>query len=365
MANRPAPALVLRDGDRVELERLTRSSSVPAGLAQRARIVLLASDGLANSVIMERTDTTRPKVILWRRRYQEKGIAGLADIKRPGRPRSIDQSKIVTATLTPPPKKLGVTHWSTRLLAKRLGVSDYTVAKAWREYGIKPWRSESFRFSTDPELVAKVIDVVGLYLAPPQNAIVLCVDEKSQIQALDRTMPVLPMQPGLIERRSHDYLRHGTTTLFAALEIATGQVTAALKPRHRNTEFVAFLKQVERAYRHRVDEDGEPVELHLVMDNYAAHKHANVKGWLAENPRFVIHFTPTHASWMNLVEVWFSLIERQAIRRGVFTSVKDLNTKIRTYIDGWNDRSHPFVWTKTAEEVLKKANRKETSNSDH
>jgi len=365
MANRPAAALVLREGDRVELERLTRSSSVPAGLAQRARIVLLASQGLANSAIMELTDSTRPKVILWRRRYEEEGIAGLADHKRPGRPRVIDQAAIVTATLTPPPKRLGVTHWSTRLLAKRLGVSDYTVAKAWRDYGVKPWRSQSFRFSTDPQLEAKVVDVVGLYLDPPENAVVLCVDEKSQIQALDRTMPVLPMQPGLVERRSHDYVRHGTTTLFAALEIATGQVTAAVKPRHRNTEFLAFLKQLERTYRDVVDEHDVPVELHLVMDNYAAHKHPHVKQWLAENPRFVVHFTPTHASWMNLVEVWFSMIERQAIHRGVFTSVRDLNAKIRGYIDGWNDRAHPFVWTKTADDILKKANRKETSNARH
>ncbi len=292
-------------------------------------------------------------------------MAGLADAKRPGRRRSIDQAAIVAATLTPPPKKLGVTHWSTRLLAARLKVSAFTVAEAWRSYGIKPWRSESFRFSTDPELVGKVTDIVGLYLNPPENAIVLCVDEKSQIQALDRTMPVLPMQPGLVERRSHDYVRHGTTTLFAALEIATGKVTAALKPRHRNQEFLAFLKQIERAYRDVVDDQGDPVELHLVMDNYAAHKHANVKAWLAANPRFVIHFTPTHASWMNLVEVWFSLIERQAIRRGVFTSVRDLNTKIRAYIDGWNDRCHPFVWTKTAEEILKKAKRNEISNPRH
>ncbi|MCY7287033.1 MAG: IS630 family transposase, partial [Cryobacterium sp.] len=222
-----------------------------------------------------------------------------------------------------------------------------------------------FRFSTDPLLEAKVIDIVGLYLNPPENAIVLSIDEKSQIQALDRTMPILPMQPGLIERRSHDYVRHGTTTLFAALDITTGQVTAALKPRHRNQEFVAFLKQVERAYRHVLDEHGVPVELHLVMDNYAAHKHANVKAWLEQNPRFKVHFTPTHASWMNLVEVWFSLVERQAIRRGVFTSVKDLNTKIRAYIDGWNNRSTPFVWTKTADEILKKANRVKTSNADH
>ncbi len=193
----------------------------------------------------------------------------------------------------------------------------------------------------------------------------LSIDEKSQIQALDRTVPILPMQPGLIERRSHDYYRHGTTTLFAALEIATGQVTAALKPKHRHQEFLAFLRQIERTYRDAVDEHGEPVELHLVMDNYAAHKHHNVRDWLEKHPRFKVHFTPTHASWMNLVEVWFGLVERQAVRRGVFTSVTDLNAKLRTYIEGWNKRAHPFVWTKTADEILKKANRPTTSNPRH
>jgi hypothetical protein len=204
--------LVLRDGDRVELERWTRASTVSAGAAKRARIVLLAAEGVANARITELVGVSLPTVMLWRGRYPAQGIAGLADVRRPGRPRVIDQATIVTATLTPPPKKLGVTHWSTRLLAKRLGLSDYTIAKAWRDYGIKPWRAESFRFSTDPELIGKVTDVCGLYLAPPENAIVLCVDEKSQIQALDRTIPVLPMQPGLVERRSHDYVRHGTTT---------------------------------------------------------------------------------------------------------------------------------------------------------
>ena len=356
---------MLRPGDREKLERMTRSQSMSAGMVQRARIVLLASEGRRNAEIAELAGASRPKVNLWRSRYEDKGIGGLADEKRSGRPRTIDHAEIVTATLMPPPKSLGVTHWSSRLLASRLKVSASTVVTAWRAYGIKPWRSESFRFSTDPELVGKVTDICGLYLAPPENAIVLCVDEKSQIQALDRTQPILPMQPGLIERRSHDYVRHGTSTLFAALDIATGQVTAALKPRHRNQEFLAFLKQIERAYRHVVDADGQPVELHLVMDNYAAHKHANVKAWLAENPRFKVHFTPTHASWMNLVEAWFGIVERQAIRRGIFTSVKDLNAKIRAFIDGWNHRSHPFVWTKTADEVLKKANRKKTSNADH
>ena len=365
MANRPAPALVLRPGDREELERWTRSSTVPASAAKRARIVLLAADGTANTRIAELVDATVTTVLSWRERYQAKGLEGLSDAQRSGRPRTLDHRAIVAETLKPPPKRLGVTHWSSRLLADRLGIGNASVARAWRAYGVKPWKAESFRFSTDPELVGKVTDICGLYLAPPDNAIVLCVDEKSQIQALDRTVPILPMQQGRIERRSHDYYRHGTSTLFAALDIATGQVTAALKPKHRHQEFLAFLKQIERAYRDVVDDDGNPVELHLVMDNYAAHKHKNVREWLTKNARFVVHFTPTHASWMNLVEVWFGIVERQAIRRGIFKSVKDLNTKIRAFIDGWNDRSHPFVWTKTADQILAKANRPTTSNSRH
>ncbi|MFN8074083.1 MAG: IS630 family transposase [Kineosporiaceae bacterium] len=361
MANRPAPALMLRDGDRVELERLVRASSVRAGLAQRARIVLLAAEGMSNTAIAAQVGVSRPTVIAWRERYQGKGIAGLHDEDRCGRPRTIDRRRVVAATLKPPPKKYGVTHWSTRLLAAHLKISDNAVARIWREHGIQPWRSESFRFSTDPELEAKVIDVVGLYLDPPEGAIVLCVDEKSQIQALDRTAPVLPTQPHLIERRSHDYVRHGTSTLFAALEIATGKVTAAMKPRHRHSEFLAFLKQVERAY----PPGPGTGDLHLVMDNYAAHKHPRIKDWLAEHPRVHVHFTPTHASWMNLVESWFSIAERQAIHRGTHTSVKDLNAKLRAYIDGWNDRPHPFTWTKTADQILAKANRKKTSSAEH
>lgn len=338
---------------------------MPASVAKRARIVLLAADGVANTRTAELVDVSANTVLAWRDRYEERGLRGLGDLPRSGRPRQLDHRRIVTETLRPPPKKLGVTHWSTRLLAERLKISHKSVARAWSAYGVKPWKAESFRFSTDPELVGKVTDICGLYLAPPENAIVLCVDEKSQIQALDRTVPILPMQEGRIERRSHDYYRHGTSTLFAALDIATGQVTAALKPRHRHQEFLAFLKQIERTYRHVVDENGDPVELHLVMDNYAAHKHKNVKAWLGENPRFVVHFTPTHASWMNLVEVFFGIVERQAIRRGVFKSVKDLNTKIRAFINGWNDRAHPFVWTKTAEEILNKADRSTTSNPRH
>jgi len=353
--------LTLRDGDREELSRLVRSSTVKAGLAQRARIVLLAADGEANVAIAERVGVSRPTVIGWRNRYAADGLAGLEDDPRSGRPRTIDHAGIVAVTLAPPPKKYGVTHWSSRLLGRHLGVSNGTIATAWREYGVQPWRVETFKFSTDPELVAKVTDVIGLYLAPPENAIVLCVDEKSQIQALDRTAPMLPMQPGLPARRTHDYVRHGTSTLFAALDIATGKVTGACKPRHRHQEFLAFLKQVARAY----PDDGTGQQLHLVMDNYAAHKRVEIRDWLAANPRIHVHFTPTSGSWLNLVEVWFGIIERQAIHRGTFGSVKDLNAKIRAFVTGWNDRCHPFVWTKTTDEILKKANRQTTSNTDH
>jgi transposase len=332
---------------------------VRAGLAQRARIVLLAADGVGNTEIAERVGVARQTVLTWRARYRDRGMAGLEDIPKPGKPRRIDPRRIIAETLRPPPKSLGVTHWSTRLLGTRLKVGNSTIAKAWRAHGIQPWRSGSFRFSTDPELEAKVVDVVGLYLNPPENAVVLCCDEKSQIQALERTAPILPIddegQPHLIERRSHDYRRHGTTTLFAALEIATGKVTARCQDRHRHQEFLVFLRQVARAY--------PGVELHLVLDNYAAHKHPAVKDWLAANPRVHVHFTPTHASWMNMVEIWFSIAERQAIHRGSYRSVRDLTRAIRTYIDGWNDRAHPFTWTKPAEQILTKAKRSESSNT--
>jgi transposase len=349
--------LGLRDGDRERLMSLIRSSAVRAGLAQRARIVLLAADGVSHTEIAELAGVSRPTVISWRQRYERSGLRGLEDQPRSGRPRQIDHDRIISATLRPPPPSLGVTHWSSRLLASRLKVANTTVARAWRDYGVQPWRAQTFKFSTDPELVAKVTDVVGLYLAPPENAVVLCVDEKSQIQALDRTAPMLPMQPGLPERRTHDYVRHGTTTLFAALEIATGKITGRCQPRHRHQEFLRFLKQVARAY--------PGVELHLVMDNYAAHKRIEIRDWLAANPRVHVHFTPTSASWMNLVEVWFGIIQRQAIHRGTFGSVTDLTGAIRAFIDGWNDRAHPFVWTKPADQILAKANRQKTSTTEH
>lgn len=357
MAHSPAPALVLRDGDDEELRRWTRSSTMPSGHAQRARIVLLASEGVANTEIAVRVGVARQTVLTWRDRYTRYGLEGLGDRARPGRPQEVDTARVITATLTPPAKSTGRTHWSSRALAKKLGIGNATVARIWREHGLQPWRSGGFRFSTDPELEAKVIDVAGLYLDPPENAVVLCIDEKSQIQALDRTAPVLPMQPHLIERRSPDYVRNGTTTLFAALNTATGKITARCQSRHRHQEFLVFLRQVARAY--------PEVELHLVMDNYAAHKHAEVKKWLAANPRIQVHFTPTHASWMNMVEIFFGIAERQAIRRGTFRSVRELTTAIRRFIDTYNKDCQPFAWTKTADQILTKAKRPTTSETRH
>src|SRR5271168_3253295 len=250
--------------DREVLASWVRSTSIRAGLAQRARIVLLAADGLGTNEIVRRTGASKPTVILWKKRYAAEGTGGLEDRPKPGKPRTTDDVAIVLRTVEPPPARLGVTHWSSRLLAAELGLSNVKVAKVWREWGLQPWRRETFKFSTDPELEAKVRDVVGLYLAPPQNAVVLCVDEKTQIQALDRTAPILPLRPGLPEKATHDYVRHGTTTLFAALEVATGKVTDRCYERHGKAEFLDFLKQVAAAY--------PKVKLHVVCDNYATHK---------------------------------------------------------------------------------------------
>jgi transposase len=330
--------------DREVLSSWTRSPSIRAGLAQRARIVLLAADGVGTNEISRRVGVSKPTVIEWKRRYAAEGVGGLEDRPKPGRPRTVDEAEVVAATLEPPPARLGVTHWSTRLLAAELGISNFAVGQVWKRWGLQPWRVETFKFSTDPELEAKVRDVVGLYLHPPERAVVLCVDEKSQIQALDRTAPILPLRPSLPESRTHDYVRHGTTTLFAALEVATGKVVDACYDRHRHQEFLRFLRQVAKAYPRR--------KLHVVVDNYATHKHPTVQGWLARNPRITLHFTPTSGSWLNLVEVFFSIISRQAIRRGTFRSVQELIDAISGFIDGWNDRCRPFSWTKTADEIL-------------
>jgi transposase len=349
--------LALAEDDRLTLESWARSTSLRAGLVERARIVLAVADGEGTSAVARRLSVSRPTVIKWRERFAAGGLEVLADQTRSGRPKRLDDLAIIARTLEPPPERLGVTHWSTRLLARELGIGDASVARAWRRYLVQPWRRGTFKFSTDPELEAKVRDVVGLYLDPPERAIVLCVDEKSQIQALDRTQPMLPLRPGLPERATHDYKRHGTTTLFAALEVATGRVTDACYERHRNDEFLAFLKVVARTYPRR--------ELHLVVDNYQTHKHPNVNAWLEKHPRVTLHFTPTSASWMNLVEVFFSIITRQAIRRGSYQSVRDLINAISRYIDGWNTRCQPFTWTKTADDILTHTTRKRTSDAEH
>jgi transposase len=349
-----ARPLRLREGDRGRLEAVMRSSTVAAGLAQRARIVLLAAEGVANTEIAGRVGVSRPTVNAWRDRYEAGGVAALDDRPRPGRPVVVDEIAVLAETLADqgkPPPELGVTHWSARLLAGRLGISFSTVARIWRKWKIAPHRLETFKFSTDPQLEPKLRDVVGLYLNPPNNAVVVSVDEKSQIQALDRTAPMLPIRPGLAERRTHDYKRHGTTTLFAALEVATGKITAdACYPRHTNAEFLRFLKQVARAHPR--------VELHVICDNYSTHTHENIRGWLAKNPRITLHFTPTSCSWLNMVEIFFGIITRQAIRRGTFTSVADLQAAIGDFIDAYNQRAKPFTWTKTADEILDKIKRK-------
>src|SRR5947208_2591581 len=355
-----APALAVAHEDLEVLHSWIRSPSLQAGLAERARILTLAAEGLPNTEIAERVGVSRPTVIQWRQRYEGGGIDALGDRARSGGPRACDDQMrldIVARTLAGPPKRLGLTHWSTRLLADEVGVSNFTVSMIWREFGLKPHRVQTFKFSTDPELVAKIKDVVGLYLNPPERAIVLCVDEKSQIQALERTQPILPIRPGLPERATHDYLRHGTATLFAALEVATGRVTEQIFDRHRHQEFLRFLKRVAKAYPRR--------DLHIVLDNYGTHTHPVVRSWLERHPRIHLHFTPTGASWLNMVEIFFGIITKQAIRRGSFSSVKELVVAIRRFIDAWNERCEPFEWTKEADELIHKATRKKTSLTRH
>ena len=332
---------------------------------ERARIVLLAADGLTGQQIAGRVGCTEPTVVKWRRQYAEGGLAGLEDAPRPGGPRRVlteaAVSEILSATVTPPPQSLqamGVTHWSARRLAdwlarnRRLRVSHDSITRLWRRFCLAPHRSEGFRFSTDPQLEAQVADVVGLCLHPPDNAVVVCVDEKSQCQALERTQPILPMRPGIPERQTCGYAPHGITCLFAALTTATGEVTDACYPRHRHQEFLRFLKKVAAAYPGR--------ELHVICDNYSTHKHADVKAWLARNPRVTLHFTPTGCSWLNLVKCLFSIITRQAIRRGSFRSVRELTAAIGAFIDHRNEHPRPFAWTKDTDEILTSINHAKT-----
>lgn len=358
MPNHPAPPLHVDAMERELLSTWSKSQVLPQRQVLRARICLLAADGTSNLEISRRLGCSLPTVGKWRQRFQEAGMDGLGD--RPGRGRrptygSAFEDRVVSLTLSRPPR--GETHWSTRSLAAKLGVSHVTVHRIWRDHRIQPHRSSTFKFSTDPQLVEKVTDVVGLYLDPPEKAVVLSVDEKSQIQALDRTQPLLPMREGQVERRTHDYVRHGTTTLFAALDVATGEVTGRCYARHRHQDFLRFLRLVARTYPHG--------QVHLVLDNYATHKHPAVQEWLQHHPRFHLHFTPTSASWMNQVETWFSLLERKAIRRGVFHSVAALRTAIQRFLDAWNDQKHPFTWVKTPDQILAKANRQSISVTGH
>lgn len=333
-------AVEVSDADRKRLEGWLRTHSIPQALATRARIVLGSAAGESIRTLAERLKVTQRTVCLWRRRYQEAGLAGLCTRPRAGRPRSITAAKeqaVIGATLRKPK---AATHWSTRRLAKEVGLSRASVHRIWRKYGLQPHRIETFKFSADPEFDRKLADVVGLYLDPPERALVLCVDEKSQIQALNRTQPLLPMYPGLPARRTHDYTRHGTTSLFAALEVASGKVHARCYGRHRHVEFIVFLNSLARRYPGR--------ELHLICDNYGTHKHPAVKQWLAAHPRIHLHFTPTSASWLNLVERWFAPIAEQAIRRGSFDSVRRLEEAITRWLAHWNENARPFRWTKSA-----------------
>jgi transposase len=341
--------------DRRELRRRARDKGAPARVVERARIVLLAADAVPGKEIATLVGCAEGTVVTWRGRYAEHGLAGLEDLPRPGKPAQLPEQlrdRVLELTLTEPPDQFGATHWSSRLLATALAregtpISHATIARIWHRFGVQPWRAETFKFSTDPELEGKIRDVVGLYLHPPEQAVVLCVDEKPQIQALERTAPTLPVRPGRPEAASFDYIRHGTTTLFAALEVATGKVTEACTDRHRHQEFLAFLRQVAAAYPRR--------ELHVVVDNLATHKHPAVRAWLARHPRVQLHFTPTSGSWLNLVEAFFSIITRQALRRGNFPTVAELIAAIERFIDAWNDRCAPFTWTKDPDTVIAKA----------
>ena len=345
---RNAPEVSLANEERQQLEAYLRSRSMPSGLHTRFKIILLAADGLSNTEISEKVGLSRSSVGKWRKRFAEQGIQGLHDEARPGRPRSVSDEEVaelIQQTLKSKPE--GATHWSTRSMANQTGVSHMTVARIWRTFGLQPHRSETFKLSNDPFFVEKVRDIVGLYLDPPENALVLCVDEKSQCQALERTQPALPLGFGYAEGYTHDYVRHGTLTLFAALDVATGGVLTKPKKRHRHQEFLQFLRHIDA----NVPAD---LDVHIIMDNYCTHKHKKVRAWFARRPRYHVHFTPTYSSWLNQVETWFGIVTRKAIRRGSFRSTKDLTEKINQFVKSYNRDSKPFVWTATAESMFAK-----------
>jgi transposase len=340
--------LTLPEADRAQLERWTRRQTSANALAMRARIVLASAAGESNTQIAARLQLTPQTVGKWRGRYLAKGVDGLLDEPRPGAPRTVNDEqvdRVLTLTLETLPTD--ATQWSTRGMAARTGLSQSTVSRIWRTFALKPHRSETFKISKDPLFIEKVRDIVGLYLNPPDRALVLAADEKSQIQALDRTQPLLPMRPGQIERRTHDYVRHGTTNLFAALEMKTGRVIGEVHRRHRAKEFLHFLNTIDASVPRALD-------VHLILDNYGTHKTPKVHRWLLRHPRFHLHFTPTGASWLNLVEAWFSVFTRKRLKRSAHRSRRDLEQMIREYLETNNADPTPFVWTKTADDILDK-----------
>jgi len=344
--------LELSEDERKQLEAIARSRSISTSLNQRAKIVIACASGKTNLEVARKFETSRETVGKWRGRFIEGRIAGLYDELRSGAPRSISDEQIaqlINATLKTKPKD-GSTHWSVRSLEAETGISKTSVHRYFQAFGLQPHRQDSFKLSTDPFFIEKLRDVVGLYLDPPENAIVLCVDEKSQCQALERTQPMLPMGLGYVEGVTHDYIRHGTTTLFAALNVLDGEVLTACKPRHRHQEFLSFLRTVDSAVP-------EELDIHMVVDNYATHKHPKVKAWMAARPRWHIHFIPTYSSWLNQVERFFAIITDKAIRRGSFKSVRELVSKIEHFVEHYNKASKPFAWTATAESILAKLQR--------
>jgi transposase len=343
---RPKAILTVTDDERRQLQSLAHRSRTASFVARRARIILACADGLSNVAVARRLRVAPATVGTWRQRFVEARVDGLFDEPRPGTPRRISDEQVeavVVKTLEATPR--GATHWSTRGMAKAVGLSHMAISRIWRAFGLQPHRAETFKLSPDPLLIDKVRDIVGLYMAPPEHALVLCVDEKSQIQALDRTAPLLPLRPGQAERGTHDYRRHGTTTRFAALDVKTGQVLGETHARHRAVEFRKFLDAIDA----NVPPD---LDVHLILDNDGTHKTPMVRNWFATRPRYHLHFTPTYGSWLNLVERWFAGLTSRHLRRGVHRSVAALVRAIREYIDASNLESKPFVWTKTADEIL-------------
>jgi transposase len=348
---RPKKPLMLTSEERVKLEQWARRPKTAQRLALRSRLVLRCAAGLTNQAVARELRITGATVGKWRERFRTARLEGLADEPRPGAPREISDAQVedlITRTLESTPPE--ATHWSTRSMARATKVSRATISRIWRAFGLQPHRTEAFKLSSDPFFVEKVRDLVGLYSNPPDHAVVLCVDEKSQVQALDRTRPVLPLRPGVPERQSHDYIRHGTTSLFAALEVATGKVIGKCQRRHRSQEFLKFLEEVDRQL------PAQPA-VHLVMDNYGTHKTPKVKRWFARHPRYHLHFTPTSASWLNQVERFFAEITERRIRRGTFTHVRELEQAIHDYLEHHNRNPKPFVWTATAKTILRKIQR--------